>query len=69
MRARRVEFGVKLIFFENCYVYNIFTILSQQILSGGLSLAITSGQKSSVSGGFKLEPITIYHLGFIVNIL
>ena len=42
---------------------------SQQILSGRLLLAITSGQKSNVSGRFKLEPVTTYHLGFIVNIL
>ena len=47
---------------EKCYVHNIFTTLSQQILSDRLLLAVISGQKSNFSGEFKLEPITTYHL-------
>ena len=38
------------------------TILSQQILSGGLLLVVMGRQKSNLSCKFKLEPITTYHL-------
>ena len=47
---------------EKCYVYNIFTIFSQQIVSERLLLVVMSGQKGNLSCGFKLEPITTYHM-------
>ena len=43
-------------------------IFSQQILSDKLLLAINSGQKSNFSDKFKLESITIYYLGFVVEV-
>ena len=45
---------------EKCYVHNIFTTFSQQIISGKLLLVVMSEQKSNLSCGFKLEPITTY---------
>ena len=46
------------LFFRNA----IFTIFSQQILSGRLLLFVISGQKSNLSCEFKLKLITTYHL-------
>ena len=43
-------------------------IFSQQILSDKLLLAINGGQKSTFSDEFKLESITIYYLGFVVEV-
>ena len=43
------------------YVYNIFIILSKQIHSSRLLLAITNKQKSNFNCKFKLES-TNYHL-------
>ena len=43
---------------EKCYT----TTLSQQILSDRLLLAVFGGQKSNFSDGFKLKPVTTYHL-------
>ena len=40
----------------------MFTTFSQQILSGKLLLVVIGGQKSNVSYGFKLKPITTHHL-------
>ena len=40
------------------YVHNIFTIFSQQIVSGRLLLVVMSEQKNNLSCEFKLEPIT-----------
>ena len=54
---------------KKCYVYNIFTTLSQQILDGRLLVVIIGGQKCNISSGFKLKPITTNHLWFIVKIL
>ena len=45
-----------------CYVNNIFTTLSQQIINGRLLLIVIGGEKSNLSGKFKLNPITTYHL-------
>ena len=47
---------------EKCYVHNIFTTFSQQIVSDMLLLIVMSEQKSNLSCGFKLEPITTYHM-------
>ena len=55
--------------FEKFYSHNIFTTLSQQILSNRLLLAVIGEQKSNFSGGLKFEPIAIYHLWFIVKLL
>ena len=41
--------------FEKCYVHNIFTIFLQQILNDRLLRAVTSGQESNFSDGFKLK--------------
>ena len=49
---------------EKCYVHNIFTILSQQIINDKLLLVVMGGEKSNLSCKFKLEPIKIYHLWF-----
>ena len=38
------------------------TTFSQQILSDRLLLVVISRQKNALSCGFKLEPITIYHM-------
>ena len=40
--------------FEKYYTNNIFIIISQQILSGRLLLAVTNGEKSNFSGEYKL---------------
>ena len=47
----------------------ISTTFLQQILSGRLLLVVISGQKSTLSCGFKLEPVTIYHMRFVVKML
>ena len=47
---------------EKCYVHNIFTTFSQQIVSGKLLLVVISEQKSNLSCGFKLEPIITYRM-------
>ena len=47
---------------EKFYIHNIFTTFSQQIVSGRLLLVVMSGQKNNLSYGFKLEPITTYHM-------
>ena len=40
-------------FNEKCYVYNIFIILSQQIINNRLLLTITVGLKNSFIGGLN----------------
>ena len=50
------------------YVHNIFTIFSQKIINGRLLLVVTSGKKK-LSDGFKLKPVTTYHLKFVVKML
>ena len=40
--------------FEKYYTNNIFIIISQQILSEELLLAVTNGEKSNFSGEYKL---------------
>ena len=47
-----IVFSLKLI--EKYYTHSIFTIISQQILSDGLLLAVTNGEKSNFSGEYKL---------------
>ena len=47
--------------------YNIFITLSQWILNDKLLLLVIDRQNSNFSSKFKLEPITIYHLGFVVK--
>ena len=47
-----IVFSLKLI--EKYYINNIFIIISQQILSGRLLLAVTNGEKSNFSGEYKL---------------
>ena len=47
---------------EKWYVHNIFTIFSQQIVSGRLLLVVMSEQKSNLSCGFKLKPIPTYRI-------
>ena len=47
---------------KKCYVHNIFTTISQQILSGSLLLAVFGWQKCNFSCRFKLEPITTKYL-------
>ena len=49
-------------FRRECYVHNIFTTFSQQIVSSMLLLVVMSDQKSNLSYGFKLEPITTYRM-------
>ena len=49
-------------FRRECYVHNIFTTFSQQIVSSRLLLVVMSGQKSNLSCGFKLEPTTTYRM-------
>ena len=44
-------------------------MFSRQILGDKLLFAITGGQKSNLSSKFKLEPITTYHLWFIMKVL
>ena len=55
--------------YEKCYIYNIFIILIQQILSGRLLLTIICEQKNNFSDEFKLKSITSYYLKFVVKIL
>ena len=47
------------------YYYNIFAIN----FNSGLLLAITIEKKSNFSSEFKLEPVTTYHIRFIVKLL
>ena len=47
---------------------NMSTIFSQKIINGRLLLVVTSGKKK-LSDGFKLKPVTIYHLKFVVKML
>ena len=47
----------------------MFTIFSQEILSGKLLLTVTSEEKSNFSDEFKIEPIIANHLRFNVKIL
>ena len=54
---------------EKCYVHNIFTILSQQIINDKLLLVVMGGQKSNLSCKFKLESIINNHLWFVMKIL
>ena len=49
-------------FFLKCYVHNIFTIFSYQILSGSLLLVVIVGQKSNFSDKFKFRLIITNHL-------
>ena len=55
--------------FKKYYIHNIFTILSQQILSGKLLLTIIDRKKNNFSGGFKLESVTTYPVKFIIKML
>ena len=47
---------------------NMSTIFSQKIINGRLLLVVTSGKKK-LSDGFKLKPVTTYHLKFVVKML
>ena len=47
----------------------ISTIFSPQILRGRLLLVVMSRQKSNLSCEFKFEPITTYHIWFVVKML
>ena len=47
----------------------MFISFSQQILRDSLLLPVIGGLKSNLNGGFKFEPITTYHLLFVVKIL
>ena len=49
--------------------HNIFTTLSEQMLSDRLLLVVISRQRNNLSYGFKLELIITYHLWFIMKIL
>ena len=42
---------------------------SQQIISSRLFQVVTDGQKNNFIGKFKLEPITIYHIRFVMKVL
>ena len=49
----------------------MFTIFLQQILSGKFLLVVIGEKKkkkSNLSFGFKLEPITTYHLWFVIKV-
>ena len=49
-------------------IYSINAINAwQQTLSNWFLLAIIGGPKNKFSGGFKLKPIIIYFLGFVVK--
>ena len=41
----------------------------QQIISSRLLQVVIGGQKSSFIGKFKLEPITIYYIWFVMKVL
>ena len=43
------------------------TTFSQQIINSRLSWVVIGEQKSNFIGNFKLEPITIYSLWFVVK--
>ena len=47
---------------------NMSTIFSQKIINDKLLLVVTSGKKK-LSDGFKLKPVTTYHLKFVVKML
>ena len=49
--------------------HNIFTTLSEQMLSDRLLLVVIGKQRNNLSYGFKLELIITYHLWFIMKIL
>ena len=49
--------------------HNIFTTLSEQMLSDKLLLVVIGRQRNNLSYGFKLELIITYHLWFIMKIL
>ena len=49
--------------------HNIFTTLSEQMLSDRLLLIVIDRQRNNLSYGFKLELIITYHLWFIMKIL
>ena len=49
-----LELQISIYLEEKCYVYNIFTIFSQQIVSERLLFVVMSGQKGNLSCGFKL---------------
>ena len=55
--------------YEKCYIYNIFIILIQQILSGRLLLTIICEQKNNFSDESKLKSITSYNLKFVIKML
>ena len=42
---------------------------SQQIISSKLLQVVIGGQKSSFIGKFKLKPITIYYILFVMKVL
>ena len=50
-------------------LYDNFTILSQQNIRGRLLWVVIGGQKNNFNDRFKLEPITTYHLKFVVKTL
>ena len=50
-------------------LYNNFTTLSQQKIHGRLLWVVIRGQKNNFNDRFKLEPITTYHLKFVVKTL
>ena len=49
--------------------HNIFTTLSEQMLSDRILLVVIGKQRNNLSYGFKLELIITYHLWFIMKIL
>ena len=52
------------------FIKNVmFMTFSQQIISSKLLQVVIGGQKNSFIGKFKLEPITIYHLWFVLKVL
>ena len=42
---------------------------SQQIIGSRLLQVVIGGQKSNFIGKFRLEPITIYYLWFVMKVL
>ena len=54
-KKKKVFLSIKHLDNEKCYVHDIFTILSQQILNDKMLFAITSGQKSNFSSRFRLK--------------
>ena len=53
--------------YEKCYIHNIFSTLSQYILSSRLLLV--DKKKKKISDMFKLELVKTYYLGFDVLVL